>query len=362
MSFMRNSWYCAGWSTEVADKPVHRKILGEEIVLYRTESGKVIALGDKCPHRFAPLHQGRIKGENLECPYHGLQFGGDGKCVFNPHGEGKIPRSAKTDAFILEERGGALWIWMGEPEKADPEQIIETEFLADKTFVSRTGYHPVGGNYMLVVDNLLDLTHAQFLHPETVFGKGSADRWQVSKTGKPSEGGEEVMQEVWFEETEDTMTAHQMMRNKPKPPLWDPIVDYEMTDLHSWITWYAPSNLRLTLELSERGSNEGPATMIVMHFLTPIDEFNCYYFFAIGWDTNIEDQEAADRVLGIVLQTIIDEDGPIVEDCQAYMGETSDLFSLRPVLLPTDGVAVKARRRLEELIQDEQEQAKVAAE
>lgn len=354
MSFMWNSWYCAGWSTDFEDKPVHRKILGKEIVLYRTESGQVVALSDKCPHRFAPLHQGKVKGEAIECPYHGLRFDGSGACVLNPHGSGQVPPGKHTQSYPIEERTGAIWIWMGDPEKADPAQIIDTSFLQDtKTFVSRAGHHPVKGNYLLVVDNLLDLTHAQFLHPETVFGKGSDDRWQVSLNGKPKEG-EEAPQEVWFEETDHTLTAHQMMRNKPKPPLWDPIVDYEMTDLHSWITWYAPSNLRLTLELSPRDSNEGPATMIAMHFMTPIDEMNCYYFFAIGWDTNIEDEEAAEQVHQIVLQTIHDEDGPMIEKCQAYMGDTADLFSLRPILLQTDGMAIKARRRMEKIIQDEE--------
>ena len=353
MPFLKNSWYCAGWSTDVTDKPIHRKILGENIVLFRGSEGQVIALGDKCPHRFAPLHEGRVKGDVIECPYHGLQFDATGSCVFNPHGSGQIPAANRTSAYPIEERNGTIWLWTGDPELADPDQVIDTSFLMDKdTYVSRTGYHPVKGNYMLVVDNLLDLTHAQFLHPETVFGKSAAERWAVSLTGKPKEG-EEAAQEVWFEETDESLTAHQMMRGKPTPPLWEPIVDYDMSDLYSRITWFAPSNLHLVLELKPKDSDEKPAKMTVMHFMTPIDELSCYYFFAIGWDTNIEDQEAADRVIGIVVQTVLDEDGPMIEKCQAYMGDTDDLFSLKPILLQTDGMAIKARRRMEKLLKDQ---------
>ena len=357
MALLQNSWYCAGWSTDVADKPVHRKILGKDIVLFRNSQGQVIALGDKCPHRFAPLHEGRVKGDVIECPYHGLQFGASGGCVLNPHGSGLIPDANKTPSYRIEERNGTIWIWMGDPDKANPDNIIDTSFITDKaSWVSRTGYHPVKAHYMLVVDNLLDLTHAQFLHPETVFGKAASERWSVSMKGKPEEG-EEAAQEVWFNETEDSLTAHQMMRGKPTPPLWEPIVDYDMSDLHSQITWFAPSNLHLLLELKPMGSDEKPATMTVMHFMTPIDELNCYYFFAIGWDTNIEDEKAADDVIGIVVKTVLEEDGPMIEKCQAYMGDTDDLFSLRPILLQTDRMAIVARRRMQKLLDEEQANA-----
>lgn len=350
----RNTWYCAGWSRDLDEKPIHRKILGEDIAFYRDSKGKVVAIGDKCPHRFAPLHQGKVKGDVLECPYHGLQFDRSGACVLNPHGSGQIPGTTRTDAYMVEERDGTIWIWMGDADKADPSQIIDTSFLTDTDkWVSRSGYHPVKGNYLLVVDNLLDLTHAQFLHPETVFGKAASDRWAVSLSGKPKEG-EEAAQEVWFEEADDSLTAHQMMRGKATPPLWEPIVDYDMSDLYSRITWFAPSNLHLVLELKPQGSDCEPANMTVMHFMTPIDEMNCYYFFAIGWDTNIEDDESAQRVIDIVVKTVLEEDGPMIEKCQAYMGDETDLFALRPVLLQTDGMAIKARRQMQKLLAEQQ--------
>ncbi|MBS7668705.1 aromatic ring-hydroxylating dioxygenase subunit alpha [Croceicoccus gelatinilyticus] len=351
-TMMKNSWYCAGWTTDVTNTPLHRKIMGQDIVLFRDSHGAVQALSDRCPHRFAPLHKGKVKGDAIECPYHGLRFDGTGTCVLNPHGSGQVPPGHHTDSFRVEERNGTIWIWIGDPDKANTDGILDTSFLVEKDmFASRTEHHSIEGNYMLVVDNLLDLTHAQFLHPETVFGKSAAERWSVSLTGKPGESDEVPLQEVWFEETETSLTAHQMMRQKPQPPLWDPIVDYGLADLHSWITWYAPSNLDLRLDLTRAGQDEKPARMIVVHLITPIDEHSCHYFVAIGWDTNIEDEEAADRVIGIVRQTLVDEDGPMIELCQTYMDGETDLFALKPLLLQTDGVAIKARRRMSKLLE-----------
>lgn len=351
MNLLKDVWYCAGWSTDVAEEPVHRKILGEDLVLFRDSKGKVQAISDKCPHRFAPLHQGKVMGDAIACPYHGLRFDGTGTCVLNPHGSGQVPPGPHVAAYPLEERNGTLWIWMGDKAKADPDQIIDTGFMLDRqNFNGLVDHHVIAGNYMLVVDNLLDLTHAQFLHPETVFGIASHDRWHVNLDGGPK-AGEEELQEVWFEESPDSLTVHQVMREKKQPPLWDPIVNYgDDTTVTSHITWFAPSNMDLTIELDGKTADKPMATMRVMHFMTPIDELSCYYFVGVFWDTNIHDEAAVDGVRAIVLQTLSEEDGPMIEKCQTYMGETTDLFSLRPLLLQTDGIAIKARRRMDKIL------------
>ena len=328
-------------------RPIHRKILGQNIVLFRTEQGKVVALGDACPHRFAPLHQGKVKGDTIECAYHGLRFNGSGQCVFNPFGEGKIPAAAKVPAYRIEERNSTLWIWMGEPEKADPEQIIDTSFLVDgASFFSRTGCHPVKSNYLLVVDNLLDLTHAQFLHPDTVGGDIETESWSVNAV--ETEGS--VLPKVWFEEEGQVLIANYLFPDNVTP-LWRPLIDADTGDQHARISWHPASNLALRLKFVPGDPDEKPVDMIAMHFLTPIDELNTYYFYAIGWNGKVDNIEAGEKVAATVYKTIMVEDGPMIESCQTYMGETTDLFSLKPVLLPTDGMAVKARRRVNEAIE-----------
>lgn len=89
MNFVRNIWYVAAWSNEVPGGTLfHRTYLGEPILIYRKTDGTAVAMGDRCPHRFAPLHMGKLVGDAVECPYHGLVFDCSGACVANPHGRG----------------------------------------------------------------------------------------------------------------------------------------------------------------------------------------------------------------------------------------------------------------------------------
>src|ERR1700733_4844984 len=88
MSFLQNAWYVAAWDDEVEPGALfHRTILNEPVLLYRTPGGEVIALADRCPHRFLPLHHGKLSNDVVQCAYHGLGFGPTGQCVKSPHGD-----------------------------------------------------------------------------------------------------------------------------------------------------------------------------------------------------------------------------------------------------------------------------------
>ena len=120
MNFIRDAWYCAGFSRELqsgALKPI--TILGEPVVLYRQAGGTAAALADRCPHRFAPLSMGKVCEGEVQCAYHGLRFDAAGLCTHNPHGDGSIPKAAKVRSYPLLERHGALWIWTGEAAQAE---------------------------------------------------------------------------------------------------------------------------------------------------------------------------------------------------------------------------------------------------
>ena len=86
-TYLRNAWYVAAWSDDLVEgQLLARTILKEPIVLFRKSDGNVAALQDRCPHRFAPLHMGKVvDGDRVQCPYHGLEFNASGACVLNPH-------------------------------------------------------------------------------------------------------------------------------------------------------------------------------------------------------------------------------------------------------------------------------------
>ncbi|HXM89333.1 MAG TPA: Rieske 2Fe-2S domain-containing protein [Candidatus Acidoferrum sp.] len=168
--FVRNAWYIAAWSDEVAQSPVGRRILGEPVVLFRDSAGAIAALQDRCCHRGAPLSLGEIVPRGIQCGYHGLVFDCAGQCVLVP-GDHKVPPGAQVRSYPVVERDAFVWIWMGKPEQADRSLIIEFPYHND----SRNWPHQhtmmhLRSGYLLVLDNLMDLSHLGYVHKGTVGG------------------------------------------------------------------------------------------------------------------------------------------------------------------------------------------------
>ena len=114
MSFLRNVWYMAAWADEVGDGLFSRRVAGRPVLLYRTEEGSLVALEDRCPHRFAPLSRGRRDGDRVVCGYHGLTYDASGQCVHNSLAGG-IPKGARVPSFPVVERDTIAWVWLGDP-------------------------------------------------------------------------------------------------------------------------------------------------------------------------------------------------------------------------------------------------------
>lgn len=173
MTYLKNAWYVGAWEHELeAGKPYAMSILGEPIVLYRTESGNIVALEDRCVHRLAPLSLGRCEGEQIRCMYHGLLFNPDGKCVEIP-GQELIPAKAKVRSYPVVLLHGWAWVWMGDADRADTALIPDALSCNDPDWIFGTGYMDYDAEARLITDNLLDLSHVAFLHAES-FGSPSS--------------------------------------------------------------------------------------------------------------------------------------------------------------------------------------------
>src|SRR5262245_49913693 len=121
--FIRNLWYMAAWPHEVSAQPLARTLLGDPVVLYRLRDGRVCALEDRCAHRNMPLSLGTVEDDCIVCPYHALAYAADGRCVRIP-AQDSIPAQAFVRSYPLVERDGIVWIWLGDPKRADPAQIV----------------------------------------------------------------------------------------------------------------------------------------------------------------------------------------------------------------------------------------------
>jgi vanillate O-demethylase monooxygenase subunit len=163
--FPRNQWYVAARRDEIGRSLLNRKLLGEQVVLYRAEDGRAVSLSDWCPHRRFRLSRSRLMGDVIQCGYHGLCFDSSGVCVKIP-GQKTIPREMRVRSFPLVEKWFWCWIWAGEPDRADPALIPDLGALVDgEYFETLTEVELVRANFQLLLDNLADNTHASILHP-----------------------------------------------------------------------------------------------------------------------------------------------------------------------------------------------------
>lgn len=163
----RNQWYVIAFGNEVTSEPLARSIMGEPVVLYRQEDGTPVALFDRCPHRGMRLSNGgKVIDDTLQCGYHGLQFGADGSCVEVPSG-GAITKMMCVKSYPLKEVWDFLWIWPGDPSKADPSLIPDHHELGvtDPSLYSYSGlFLEMKCNYLHAYENLVDATHISYLH------------------------------------------------------------------------------------------------------------------------------------------------------------------------------------------------------
>lgn len=337
MNYLKNAWYAAAWAHEISSGMLARTLLEQYVVFYRDPFGKPIALADRCPHRFAPLSRGKLVDGVIECPYHGLQFNSAGSCVHNPHGP--IPAAAKVASYPLLEKHGLIWIWMGQPELADPSLLPDFSVIADhENHAIVTGYLHLNTNYELTTDNLLDLSHAQYLHPLL----GNPDSAKRNVFSMKQEG-----RTVW---------AYNHMPGEPPTKLWQMLwkTDSEVGDRRANMRWDPPSLLLLDVGFTECGRpvSEG-ASMPSAHILTPETGTSTHYFWAAARDTFRDDAALSEKIrIGIDAAFRL-EDDPMIAACQARMG-TTDLASLKPIFLKTDAAAGLARRTLAALIAKEQ--------
>jgi phenylpropionate dioxygenase-like ring-hydroxylating dioxygenase large terminal subunit len=344
--YLWESWYCAGWSADLTDLPTAIKMLDQELVLFRDEVGKACAISNRCSHRFAPLSRGKIMGGVLECRYHGLQFDGAGTCVFNPHGD-QIPPRAHVRSYPIVEKHRALWVWMGDPAHADPAMIFPLPFLDDDRYAVATGYLHIKADYQLLNDNLLDLTHALYIHPQTV--------------GVPLEDLAHIKGAEWDVTSEaNVVTTEMTVYGVPATPQYLGLFKESIGNLRIHVTWQAPSCFALDMSMSPEDTPkpmiDNPRDDSVLipgaHLIVPETESSCHYFYAQTRNADIHNEEKTREMLSVAHYTFTQEDAPIIEECFRLM-DGNEFFELRPLSLPTDKAGLQARRILSKLIESQ---------
>ncbi|HTJ24841.1 MAG TPA: aromatic ring-hydroxylating dioxygenase subunit alpha [Candidatus Limnocylindria bacterium] len=290
--FVYDAWYVAAWGEEITRTPMRRVILDEPIAFYRRGDGTPAALADRCVHRAFPLSaSGKLEGDQIVCGYHGFKFQPDGACTWVP-GQASVPRSARVRAYPLVESGPFVWIWMGEPDAANPAAIPDHHWAYDPEWRSMKDMATVKARYALVVDNLLDLSHEAFIHAATI---GSSD---VAETPITTQVDGTIVR-CW-----------RHMENVPVPPSYQRTTGITTT-IDRWqdIEYAVPAFYTLHVRVAPAGAGDDQAYYSkVMYALTPETARSTHDFWVISRRSGAE-QPAWMTAAGIKGQnTVLGED------------------------------------------------------
>jgi len=344
--YISNTWYIAAEPQELGERPLARTLLGKPVVLFKTQSGRIVALDDRCPHRFAPLSLGRVIGENLRCGYHGAEFDCNGACVAVP-GQSIVPPKAKITSYPLVQRHGYIWIWLGDPAGAADHSTIP-HFLYRSDHPGWDGgyghFESIRANFNLINDNLFDITHAEYVHPESFGG----EEMRIYRNAKP--GTEYVDGQMTWSATERGIVFRmQSLNMQTGGPFYRWMVATSLgrdsypdpIDLDMEVSWAAPSFTSFLLNARPAGTpRETGAEVCNMHAITPETESSSHYFYRSV--KNYGDSSlAAIFVAGV--KAIFDQDKPLLEAQQERVGGV-DLFSQQPVSFGGDMLQQRARR------------------
>jgi phenylpropionate dioxygenase-like ring-hydroxylating dioxygenase large terminal subunit len=348
MAYLRNTWYVAMWSADLkAGDVVGRTYLGDQIVLYRTTDGSVVALDDLCPHRFAPLHKGSlVDGCKIKCGYHGLQFDATGSCVNNPHGRGAIPSGLKVRTYPTHEKHSIVWIWMGD-KPADPSLIPDFSIIdqSPPEIVSRRDWMKMSCNYELAVNNLMDLSHTTFLHDGLL-------------------GNEESLKaEVKIEQEGHAVTVDRFARAVPVPKFHDMMFlqNGEAVDLWTRITWYPPSCLINDNGATRPNQPRDKGTGVYgIHFLTPETDSTCYYHFVAIRQNPIHhgepmDSQIREKIADMRRYAFEEQDHDMIKAQQLAISRANR--PLKTISIECDVGIHRYKRVLDKLIEADSDQA-----
>jgi phenylpropionate dioxygenase-like ring-hydroxylating dioxygenase large terminal subunit len=333
--YPRNQWYVAAFSSEIAEgKLLRRILLGTPVLLYRAESGEPVALYDRCPHRGLPLSLGKRVGDRVQCGYHGIEFGPDGRCMHIPSQAG-TPSSMAVPSYPVIEKWQWLWIWMGDPDKADESLLPDHHWLgltdpalhANEFLVTQ-----INCNFQFFNDNLIDATHLSYIHLGTLDNGGIA--------GAKS----------WIEEKDRYIM---MGRTEPEVRYAGEIARYFRAEENKayhrthYTEMLLPSTNIAKQWLRDIENPDAPAIILyAINALTPRDHRSTHVFH-VQVSSYPENCTPAD-LAGV--NYILGEDIVALEALQRDFEEIGDT---REISVAADNAGVRARRLLKHMVEAE---------
>lgn len=171
---LRRYWHPVGLVSDAAEVPRKVRILGEDLILFRTAAGQAGLLYPRCAHRGASLYYGRVEQSGIRCCYHGWLFGPRGECLEQPcePGGGRALSVFRQPWYPLEERYGLLFAYLGPPAQRPLlprydvlENLASGEWIeADDSSIGSGGPQIMPCNWLQHFENVMDPFHVPILH------------------------------------------------------------------------------------------------------------------------------------------------------------------------------------------------------
>jgi phenylpropionate dioxygenase-like ring-hydroxylating dioxygenase large terminal subunit len=188
-----NFWYPIILAKDLhPHKPEKVKVLGMNLVAFRSDDGSANVISDTCCHRGGSLSgkwngdssTKRIINDAIVCPYHGWEFNGKGKCVNIPslgYESNKVPSRAKIDAYPTQEKYGIIFAFLGDLESKDRPPILEiSEYNQEGWRTNEVVYFDVNYYYERSIENGIDPAHNEFVHPTHGFSAKHRKTYKVN--------------------------------------------------------------------------------------------------------------------------------------------------------------------------------------
>jgi phenylpropionate dioxygenase-like ring-hydroxylating dioxygenase large terminal subunit len=231
-----NQWYAIFESDEVKrGRPTGLTRMGEKMVAWRDSQGSVTVMSDQCPHRGAALSIGKIKGDCIQCPFHGFEYDASGQCRLVPANgkNSEPPRALKANAYPTREAHGLIYIWWGETRDEYPPLPFFEAISDDFVYTTLRDHWPV--HYSRAIENQLDVVHLPFVHRTTI-GAGNKTLVNGPLVKEESQQSGDYLMNLWVYNEKDLGQKPKRANESPEPER-RPFLQFRMPNIwHNWIS------------------------------------------------------------------------------------------------------------------------------
>ena len=163
---LAHHWYPVARIQDVSTQPQQVMLLDVKLALYKTESGAIQLVRDICPHRGVPLTKGWVAGENIVCPYHGLHYNAEGRCIKIPAQPEltKISERFSLTKFPVVEKYGLIWtsIFSRDESKANFPELETWDTAGHQSILPP--FVDIGGSSGRQLEGFIDVAHFAWVH------------------------------------------------------------------------------------------------------------------------------------------------------------------------------------------------------